>query len=94
MRPLVFDYQQDPNVISIEDEFMCGPDILVCPVSDYELRCRDVYLPQGNDWIDVHTGKRYSGGTYLVDTPAPIDFIPVFVRDRRIDLCKIITGNE
>lgn len=94
MRPLVFDYQQDPNVISIEDEFMCGPDILVCPVSDYELRCRDVYLPQGNDWIDVHTGKRYSGGTYLADTPAPIDFIPVFVRDRRIDLCKIITGNE
>ena len=92
IRPLFFDYPHDPNAIAVEDEFMCGPDILVCPVSDYGVRSRAVYLPEGNDWIDVHTGAHHKGGTFLADLPAPIDYIPTFVRKGCEDLCEIITG--
>ncbi len=92
VRPLVFDYSEDPNVIEIDDEFLFGPDILVCPVSDLGVRNRDVYLPGRGEWIDVHTRARHPGGMCLKNVPAPIDYIPVFVRSTREYLCGIIAG--
>jgi alpha-D-xyloside xylohydrolase len=41
---------------------------------------RDVYLPEGASWTDANTGCRYDGGQ-TVTVPAPLDIIPVFVRD-------------
>jgi len=32
MRPLFFDFPEDKGCISIDDEFLFGPDILVAPV--------------------------------------------------------------
>lgn len=92
MRPLVFDYSEDPNVIEIEDEFLFGPDILVCTVSDLGVRDRDVYLPGQCEWINAYTRARRPGGTRLKNVPAPIDHIPIFVRSTREELCGIIAG--
>ena len=36
MRPLVMDHAADPAVLNIADEFMFGPDLLVCPVYTYK----------------------------------------------------------
>ncbi len=90
MRSLLFDFPKDPGVQEVPTEFMFGPSLLICPVtepmyfdkegrpirSDKTWRC---YLPEGADWIDYWTHKKYEGGT-AVTVEAPIDQMPVFVK--------------
>ncbi len=92
MRPLVFDFTSNKNVVGIEDEFMFGPDILVCPVTDYGARQRNVYLPEGADWIDVYSEEAFPGGTYISDAPAPLSHIPLYVRSTGKSLISILKG--
>ena len=80
MRPLFFDFYNDKTAWETEDEYMFGPDILVAPVMEEGMTERSVYLPAGATWTDAHTKKQYQGGQ-RVTVPAPIDIIPVFVRD-------------
>ena len=79
MRPLVMDFTNDPVAMNISDEFMFGNAFLVCPVYEYGARSRKVYLPEGK-WYDLYTDTLYEGGTTII-ADAPIDHIPVFVRD-------------
>lgn len=93
-RSLLFDYPQDKTARDIHDEFMFGPSLLVCPITEpmyYEAGNRKIqkakkwncYLPEGNNWYDYWTQEKYEGGQYvLVD--APIDRIPLFVREGAI----------
>jgi len=78
MRPLFVDFA-DPTCVTIEDEFLCGPDILVAPVLCQGARARPVYLPDGADWVDAWHGKQYPGGRWL-EAEAPLEVIPVFLR--------------
>ena len=43
---------------------------------------RSVYLPAGCRWTDAYTHQTYEGGQ-TVTVPAPIDVIPVMVREGR-----------
>ncbi len=80
MRPLLYDFPEDRTAYPIYDEYMFGPDILVAPVINDGQREREVYLPEGAGWTDPYTGKSYKGGiTVTVD--APMDRIPVFLKD-------------
>ena len=86
MRPLFFDFYKDKTAWEIEDEYMFGPDILVAPVMEENTSERKVYLPEGAIWTDANTKKAYSGGQN-VTVPAPLDIIPVFIRDnKKIDI--------
>jgi alpha-D-xyloside xylohydrolase len=80
MRPLFFDFPQDAKSWNVEDAYMFGPDLLVAPVMEEGVRTRTVYLPAGAAWTDAYTKKAYEGGQ-TVTVPAPIDVIPVFLRD-------------
>ena len=79
MRPLFFDFPDDPKAWSVEDEFMFGPDILVAPVLALGARGRKVYLPAGTTWRDAWTLKRHKGGQEF-DAQADLSRIPVFFR--------------
>jgi alpha-D-xyloside xylohydrolase len=79
MRPLVMDFRDDIASRTIGDQFMFGPSILVNPVTHPGVHEREVYLPKGNKWFDFWTGKSFSGGE-KTDAPAPINFIPLYVR--------------
>ena len=46
MRPLFFDYPQDPQAWAVEDEFLFC-DLLVAPILAPSVRSRTVYLPEG-----------------------------------------------
>ena len=59
---------------------MFGPDMLVAPVMEAGVTERSIYLPEGATWKDAYTGKVYEGGQ-TVTVPAPIDVIPVMLRD-------------
>jgi alpha-glucosidase len=77
-RPLMLNYQDDPNTYNLDDEFMIGDDLLVAPVMSPNVTERLVYLPKGV-WYDYWTNKKYSGeSTVRVD--APLETVPMFVR--------------
>lgn len=77
-RPLVLNYQDDPDTYNLDDEFMIGDDLLVAPVTSPGITARPVYLPKGV-WYDYWTNKKYSGGT-VVQMDAPLETVPMFVR--------------
>ena len=78
MRPLVFDYQNDPNVSSIKDQFLFGPAFLVNPVAEAGSVSRPVYFPAGK-WFDFWTGETVSGSK-TATVAAPLDRIPLYVK--------------
>ncbi|MBR5671541.1 MAG: DUF4968 domain-containing protein [Bacteroidales bacterium] len=81
MRPLVFDFPADSEALKQDCEFMFGPSLLVCPITEAGVSNWRVYLPKNEGgWTDFRTGEKYEGGRY-VDVPADITAIPVFVQD-------------
>jgi alpha-D-xyloside xylohydrolase len=80
MRTLFMDYPNDKNAIDVTDEYMFGPSLLIAPVTDQGQDLRSVYLPAGNDWYDFWTNIKYKGGE-KIKVAAPIDRIPVFVKE-------------
>jgi alpha-D-xyloside xylohydrolase len=77
MRALVVDYQDDPTVATIEDEYLFGDDILVAPIMDPS-NCRMVYLPHGT-WVDYWSKKPIEGGKWL-QVEAPLEILPLWIR--------------
>lgn len=78
MKPVAFCFPEDEKTYELNDQFMLGDSLMVCPVTDYGARSRKVYLPAGI-WYDRNTGKKYEGGREI-EAPAPLSDIPVFVR--------------
>lgn len=78
MRALVMDFRDDPRVWNIGDQFLFGPSLLVNPVTEPGATSRHLYLPNVK-WYDFWTGDALDGGR-AIDTPAPIDRMPLFVR--------------
>ncbi|ONK10852.1 TIM-barrel domain-containing protein [Streptomyces sp. MP131-18] len=80
MRPLFLEFPDDPRAWDVADAYLFGPDLLVAPVLAAGARERAVYLPAGARWTDAWTGAAYPGGAEAV-VPAPLDRIPLFLRD-------------
>lgn len=83
MRPLFFDFPEDQKAWDSEDAYMFGKSVLVAPVMEAGVTNREVYLPEGAEWTEVFTGKKWEGGQ-TVNAHAPFDVIPVFTRDERV----------
>lgn len=77
LRHLVVEYQDDPTVYNIEDQFLCGRHLLIAPILNRN-SSRRIYLPPGA-WYDFWTGELVTGGRWL-SVRVPLDRIPVFVR--------------
>ena len=78
MKPLGFNYPDDPRARNTDDQFLLGDELLVCPVTEYRARTRRVYLPAGA-WYELHTGRRVEGGVDY-EAQAPLNALPVFAR--------------
>ena len=78
MRPLVLDFEDDPAVYSIEDQYLFGRSILVAPCLAEGARERLVYLPEG-EWVDYWTDTVWKGPSRM-PYPCPLDVLPLFVR--------------
>jgi alpha-D-xyloside xylohydrolase len=83
MRGLVLDFNADPAVRNIADQFLFGPSLLVNPVTDYHARSRQLYLPAGTGWYDFYTGQYQAGGQTL-KADAPLERMPLYVREGAI----------
>lgn len=78
MRPLVMDFRTDTRAQNVADQYLFGPAILVNPVTEPGATTRHLYLPDAT-WYDFWTGAMVQGPR-AIDTPAPIDRLPLFVR--------------
>lgn len=95
MRLLAFAYPRDREVWDITDQYLFGDGLMVCPVLSpmyYEResrplpetpKTRRVYLPKGSCWYDYWTNACFEGGQWI-DADAPIEKIPLFVREGSI----------
>lgn len=80
MRPIFYDFPKDQVAWEVEDQYMFGPNLIVAPVMEEGVTERKIYLPVGIRWTDAYTKKIYEGGQTII-VPAPIDIIPVMMRE-------------
>jgi len=96
MRPLVFDFPDDTEALKQQTEFMFGPSLLVCPVTEPGIKTMRVYLPEyEHGWVTFEpydtdrTGAKkvvYKGGNY-VEVQVNANRIPVFRKADQTVLC-------
>ncbi len=80
MRPLVFDFADDPEALKQKYEYMFGPTYLVSPVTEPGVTEWQTYLPKSKGgWKHKQTGRHYEGGQ-TVTTPVDKTHIPIFIR--------------
>ncbi|TXT57024.1 MAG: putative Alpha-glucosidase 2 [Candidatus Thorarchaeota archaeon] len=81
MRPLVFEFQDDPRTYEIDTQFMIGPFILVAPVLKAEIDSISVYLPEGL-WYDYWTSSstHVGRGGMILNVETHLDRMPLFIR--------------
>ncbi len=58
----------------ITDQYMCGDNILVCPVTTKGTLQKEVVIPEG-EWVD-ELGNKFTKGTHTI--PTPVERLPYF----------------
>lgn len=84
--PLVYYFQDDPNVRELGSQKMIGSDLMVTTVTSYEIEMIPVYLPAGK-WVNYHTRETFESNGEWIDVATDVDGIfraPLFVRDGSI----------
>lgn len=89
MRSLMFDFADDEHVKNIDDQFMFGDVLMVCPVTQpmyfdsegviKKEMTKTCYLPKAAGWYDFWTSELYEGGQ-TVTAAADIETMPIFVK--------------
>jgi alpha-D-xyloside xylohydrolase len=77
-RPLVVEFQDDPNTWRIADQWLLGDSLLVAPVLD-DADERRVYFPAAR-WTDWWTGEAVHGPAWQT-VDAPLDRLPLYLRE-------------
>lgn len=80
MRPMFYEFWQDPVCWELQDQYLFGDGLLVAPVMEPGVRERKVYLPQGAQWISLTEEKEVREGGQWIEVSAPLETIPVLVR--------------
>jgi alpha-D-xyloside xylohydrolase len=83
LRGLVMDFANDSIASNLNDQYMFGPSLLINPVTTYHATERNVYLPAGQGWYDLYSGKYFKGNQTII-AGAPYERSPVFVKEGSI----------
>ncbi|MBE8986251.1 glycoside hydrolase family 31 protein [Nostoc sp. LEGE 12450] len=78
LRPLLYDFPNDPKTFSLADQVMLGPSLLAAPIYRPGVEHRAVYLPEGC-WYDWWSGEEFTGPTHIL-AYAPLEKMPLYVR--------------
>ena len=79
VRAVILDYPEDKRAAVIDDQYLFGESMMVCPLTLEDGTSRKVWLPEGR-WHNFFTGEIFEGGKeYLIS--AELEEIPVFVKD-------------
>jgi len=79
IRPLFYEFPDDPTLADADHQFLVGPGVLVTPVTSQGATTVDGVFPGTEVWYDWYTHEaREPSGNVTLD--APLGFIPVHVR--------------
>ncbi|WP_024347175.1 TIM-barrel domain-containing protein [Lacrimispora indolis] len=79
VRAVVLDFPEDSRAAVLDDQYLFGESLMICPLTIKDGTIRKVWLPNGI-WHDFFTGEMIKGGQeYQVH--ADYDQIPVYVKD-------------
>ncbi len=78
LRPLVYEFQDDPATYDLGDQAMIGAWLMVAPVIEPGATTRSVYLPAGR-WYEVASGAAYDGPTTIA-VSVTLAALPMFAR--------------
>ncbi|XP_043570742.1 lysosomal alpha-glucosidase-like [Chiloscyllium plagiosum] len=79
VRPLSFEFPQDPNTLSIDRQFMWGEALLITPVLKPKTVEVAGYFPAAT-WYNLYNGSSIRSKGQYVTLQAPLDTINVHVR--------------
>jgi alpha-glucosidase len=82
LRPLVWEFQSDPEVATLADQAMLGPSLLVAPAVTQGATMRSVYLPAGR-WYELASDAIVHGPT-TIEVPLRVAALPIYVREGAI----------
>ena len=77
VRPMAMLFPNDPVLADLQDQFLCGSEILAAPIFSKD-GARNVCLPTGQ-WIDFWNGEIITGGREI-HVMHPLETFPLFVR--------------
>ncbi|MTI68663.1 MAG: glycoside hydrolase family 31 protein [Firmicutes bacterium] len=95
LRPLFYHYQNDENTFNINDQFLLGEKLMICPITRPAKYVRMIYLPKGV-WYDYWTKEKITGGRYIIKE-AKLDVLPMYVKAGAIlpkDTCMNYIGEK
>jgi alpha-glucosidase len=78
LRPLLYEYPNDPKTYHLHDQVLLGSHLMAAPVYRPGVEYRAVYLPEGT-WYDWWTGEKYSGNQHIL-AHAPLERMPMYVK--------------
>ncbi len=79
MRPLMFEENNNPNLLTNKENYLWGNEILVAPILEKGKISQEVYFPKTSDWFDFYTGELHKKGS-TAEIKTNIEYIPTFVR--------------
>jgi alpha-glucosidase (family GH31 glycosyl hydrolase) len=82
-KSLLFDYLTNEKTHTIDQQYLFGKSMMVCPVTSPSAKQLSIYLPEGSNWYDFWTGKLYEGNTNQ-NIDVTTDHIPVMVKSGSI----------
>jgi alpha-glucosidase len=82
LRPMVYEFQDEPATHALDDQAMLGPHVLVAPVLEPGATTRTVYLPAGR-WFELRSGAVYEGPA-TIEVGVTLAASPMFAREGAI----------
>lgn len=81
MRPMIMEFEKDPAVRYLDQQYMLGEQILVAPIFNEE-GIGEYYLPKGR-WTHLLSGEEKEGGRWYTEVYG-FDSLPLFVRENTL----------
>lgn len=81
MRPMVFEFTNDPGTNYLDSQYMLGESLMVAPILNAE-GTSDFYLPRGT-WTHLLNGNVVEGGTWNRETHDYFS-LPLYVRENTL----------
>jgi alpha-glucosidase len=78
LRPLLFEFPDDPTTYTTDDQFLFGPTLLIAPIARPGIEYRHVYLPRGV-WVHYWSGEAIEGPKHVL-AHAPLGQPAVYAR--------------
>ncbi|MDD7984689.1 glycoside hydrolase family 31 protein [Lentisphaera marina] len=88
IQPMEFAFPNS-GMKNICNQYLLGPDLMICPVLDPGINQRKVIIPN-DEFIDAWSGQEMKKGEFIIDTPCP--GIGLFVRKQNKQLFNILNS--